>query len=81
MESVIYHENHKRLSDFRKILNPQGYEDYSTSFGLVSYVLYCVNSIYAVWHIEIALSSHFVASSVVVTLCILDSISKMACQI
>ena len=44
---------------------------------------YCVTSIYAEWHIGIALSSNFVASasSVVVTLCIPDSISKMACQI
>ena len=41
----------------------------------------CVTSIYAAWHIGIASSSNFVASSVVVTLCIPDSISKMACQI
>ena len=27
-------------------------------------ILYCVTSIYAVWHIGIASSSHFVASSV-----------------
>ena len=47
---------------------------------------FCVTSIYAVWHIGIASSSHFVASagaspSVIATLCIPDSISKMACQI
>ena len=43
---------------------------------------FIVTSIYAVQHIGIALSSHFVASvSVVVTLCIPDSVSKMACQI
>ena len=42
---------------------------------------FCVTRIYAEWHIGIASSSNFMASSVVVTLCILDSISKMACQI
>ena len=39
---------------------------------------FCVTSIYAVWHIGIALSPHFVVSaSVVVTLSIPASISKM----
>ena len=41
---------------------------------------FCVTSIY----LGIALSSYFVASeleSVIITLCIPDSISKMACQI
>ena len=44
---------------------------------------FCVTSIYAEWHIGITSSSNFVASlaSVVVTICFLDSISKMACQI
>ena len=43
--------------------------------------LYCIISINTVWHIGIALSfSSFVASvsSFVITLCIPDSISKMA---
>ena len=44
---------------------------------------FCVTSIHAAWQIGIASSSNFVASaaSVVITLCISDSISKMACQI
>ena len=41
-------------------------------------VSYCVTSIYAAWHIGIALSPNFVASvsSVVVSLCIPDSFLK-----
>ena len=31
--------------------------------GYCPLLVYCVTSIYAVWHIGIALSSHFVASS------------------
>ena len=45
-------------------------------------MLYSVTRIYAAWHIGIASSSNFVASASlsVVTLCIPDSISKMACH-
>ena len=45
---------------------------------------FCVTSIHAVLHIGIALSSYFVMSaslSVIITLCIPDSITEMACQI